>query len=335
MFNPLTDRLPVPSALEVTGASARLPALKTALLDEIGRLRPADVAAVAATLENNAEILTVLLQAMSQVITNYERYTNWQMLQMLVVWAEKSNLDARAADFGLKRQVIRQGDPDAIPPVPDETESDDDLRLRTLLAPHGFATTGSRTAYRFHALTLGEKPRVTIESPDTGVVTLTYRFPASGVAAKVLDASARMLEPGTGKVGVWILSREAENGVPDAELLGYVQAYMDRDDVGLESDMISVYAASPQAYEIHAVLHGKNTPDGQIDVDAIQNELSRYTRNAMRLEGRVDLSMLYYLLQSPQTVTSVELKSPRASVVADHTQAPFCTGIRLEVVYDL
>lgn len=335
MFNPLTDRLPVPSALEVTGASARLPALKTALLDEIGRLRPADVDAVAATLENNAEILTVLLQAMSQVITNRERYVNWQILQMLTVWAQDSNLDARAADYGIKRQIIRAGDPNAVPPIPDEMESDDDLRLRTLLAPYGFATTGSRTAYRFHALTLGEKPRVTIASPDAETVMLTYRFPTESTPAKVLDASARVLEPGTGKVGIWILSRETENGVPSQALIEQVQAYMNRDDVGLESDIITVHAASPLEYEIHAVLHGKNTPDGQIDVDVIRDELSRYTRNAMRLEGRVDLSMLYYLLQSPQTVTSVELKTPQTSVVADHTQAPFCTGIRLEVIYDL
>ena len=334
MFNPLTDRLPVPEALEVTGATARLPDLKQALIDEVTRLRPADAAAITETLENNAEMLTVLLQAMSQVITTRERRANWQMLQMLLLWAEKSNLDARAADFGIKRQVIAEGDPDAIPPIPDEMESDDDLRFRSLLAPYGFATTGSRTAYKFHAMTLGEKPHVTIASPEAGTVTVTYRFPDDSATAKVRDASPRVEEPGTGKVGVWLLSREAENGVPGEELLATAQAYLRREDVALETDIITVYAGQPLEYKVRATLHGKNTPDGLIDAEAIRQELETYTRNALRLEGIIDESVLYYLMQKPQSVTSVDLLEPAGTIRADHTQAPYCTGIELEVVYD-
>jgi phage-related baseplate assembly protein len=335
MFNPQTDRLPIPDALTVTGATARLPELKQALIDEVTRLRPADAAAIVSTLGNNAEMLTVLLQAMSQVITTRERRANWQMLQMLLLWATDSNLDARSADFGIKRQVIAEGDADAIPPIPAEMESDDDLRFRSLLAPYGFATTGSRTAYRFHAMTLGEKPRVTIESPEDSVVTLTYRFPDSTAVAQVRDASARVLVPGTGKVGVWLLSREAENGIPSDELIATAQAYLTREDVALETDIISVFAGAPLEYKVRATLHGKNTPDGLIDESAIREALDSYTRNAMRLEGRIDISMLYYLIQQFQTVTSVDLLEPAESVVADHTMAPYCTAIELETVYDL
>ncbi|GDX06638.1 baseplate J/gp47 family protein [Buttiauxella sp. A111] len=335
MFNPLTDRLPVPDALKVTGATARLPELKQALIAEVTRLRPADAAAITATLENNAEMLTVLLQAMSQVVTTRERSANWQMLQMLLLWAQGSNLDARAADFGIKRQVIARGDPDAIPPIPDEMESDDDLRFRSLLAAYGFATTGSRTAYKFHAMTLGEKPHVTIDSPEAGTVTVTYRFPDNSATAKIRDASPRVEEPGTGKVGVWLLSRETENGVPSDALLAQAQAYLRREDVALETDIITTYAGQPLEYTVRAVLHGKNTPDGLINVEAIRQELDTYTRNAMRLEGRIDLSMLYYLMQKPQSVTSVELHEPAETITTDHTQAPYCTGIALEVVYDL
>lgn len=335
MFNPLTDRLPEPSALLVTGATARLPELKKALIDQITRLRPEDVAAITETLTNNAEMLTVLLQAMSQVITVRERRANWQMRQMLLVWAKDTNLDARAADFGITRQIIDAGDSEAIPPIAPVMESDDDLRLRALLAPYGFATTGSRTAYRFHAMTLGEKPGVTIESPAAGTMTVTYRFPEESDAALVRDASARTTEPGTGKVGIWLLSREADNGVPGEALLASAQAYLDRDDVALESDIITVYPSSPLEYTIRARLHGKNTPDGHIDVEVIRTTLESYTLNAQRLEGRIDISMLYYLMQSPKSVVSVELLEPAESVVADYTQAPYCTGIELEPVYDL
>ncbi|WP_202303712.1 baseplate J/gp47 family protein [Dryocola clanedunensis] len=334
MFNPLTDRLPVPDALTVTGATARLPELKQALIAEVTRLRPADATAITQTLQNNAEMLTVLLQAMSQVVTNRERRANWQMLQMLLLWAEDSNLDARAADFGIKRQVIAEGDPDAIPPIPDEMESDDDLRFRSLLAPYGFATTGSRTAYKFHAMTLGEKPHVTIESPEAGTITMTYRFPDNSAPAKVRDASPRVEEPGTGKVGVWLLSRETENGIPSEELLAAAQAYLRREDVALETDIITAYAGQPLEYKVRAVLHGKNTPDGLIDVEAIRSELDTYTKNSLRLEGIIDESVLYYLMQKPQSVTSVDLLEPVETVRADHTQAPYCTGIELEVVYD-
>lgn len=334
MFNPLTDRLAEPDALVVTGATERLPELKAALLAEVEKLRPADVAAITETLENNAEMLVVLLQAMSQVVTTRERRTNWQLRQLLVLWANGSNLDARVADMGITRQVIKEGDPNAVPPIEAEMESDDDLRFRALLAPYGFATTGSRTAYRFHAMTLGEKPLVTIESPDAGTVTLTYKFPDESPPASVRDASARVIEPQTGKVGVWILSRETENGIPSSDLLATASKYLNRDDVALESDEITVYPAAPLEYTVKAVLHGKNTPDGLIDIDTITQTVETYTKNALRLEGRIDISVLYWLLQSPQSVVSVELLEPTESVVANHTQAPYCTDVNLEVVYD-
>lgn len=334
MFNPLTDRLPVPDALTVIGATARLPELKEALLAEVEKLRPADVEAITETLENNAEMLVVLLQAMSQVITNRERRANWQLQQLLVLWAKGSNLDARSAEMGVTRQVITKGDPNAFPPIEDVMESDDDLRFRALLAPYGFATTGSRTAYRFHAMTLGEKPTVTIESPSAGTVTVTYKFPEASPTARVRDASPRMEAPETGRVGVWILSREAENGVPSEELLSTAEKYLNRDDVALESDEITTYPAEPLEYKVKAVLHGKNTPDGQIDLDAIKTTVETYTRNAQRLEGSIDISILYYLLQSAQSVVKVDLLEPTESVEASYRQAPYCTGVELEIQYD-
>jgi len=105
--------------------------------------------------------------------------------------------------------------------------------------------------------------------------------------------------------------------------------------VALETDIITAYAGQPLEYTVRATLHGKNTPDGLIDAASIRQELDAYTRNAMRLAGRIDLSMLYYLMQKPQTVTSVELHEPAETITTDHTQAPYCTGIELEVVYDL
>jgi phage-related baseplate assembly protein len=151
----------------------------------------------------------------------------------------------------------------------------------------------------------------------------------------VRDASARVLVPGTGKVGIWLLSRETENGIPSDEVVENALEYLTREDVALETDIISVFPSSPLEYKVKAILHGKNTPDGLIDAEAVRESVDTYTRNAMRLEGRIDISMLYYLMQLPQTVTSVELQEPAASVVADHTQAPYCTGIELEVMYDL
>lgn len=66
-------------------------------------------------------------------------------------------------------------------------EDDQTVLQRALLAPYGFATTGSLPAYRYHAMTLGERPRITFDSVSEGEVVLRYTFDGTSRVAEVLD----------------------------------------------------------------------------------------------------------------------------------------------------
>lgn len=65
--------------------------------------------------------------------------------------AKEADLDQIGAAFNVKRQVIKPGDPLAIPPVEPELEDDAAFRERIQLSWAQLNTAGARNAYRFHA----------------------------------------------------------------------------------------------------------------------------------------------------------------------------------------
>ncbi|KAB7696789.1 hypothetical protein GBN26_15210, partial [Plesiomonas shigelloides] len=73
MFNPAIDRIPVPQALQYEPFSQKYPRLKQAFLQCLTAIRPEDVPAVEQTLENDAEILTILLQYLTEVMVFEDR----------------------------------------------------------------------------------------------------------------------------------------------------------------------------------------------------------------------------------------------------------------------
>jgi phage-related baseplate assembly protein len=333
VFNPQIDRIPEPDVLKVDGFEVVLATIKTLILERVMAMRPADTDAVAETLENDAELASIIAQACAMVVVNRERRLNDKIRQILLLWAKGSNLDARAADYGITRQVIFAGDPNAYPPIPDVMESDVDLLTRCLLAPFGFATTGSELAYRFHLMTLGDKPLITVTSPQPNRVVMTYDFPEGSRAGEVKDGRAKMAKAESGLIDCWLLSREGD-GTPSAELLDYANRYMNRSDIALASDVVSVKAATIKRYQIRMRLHGSNSPGGVIDKDPAKAELEAYAEGAHRLEGFIDPGRLYAIAHGHQTVVRAEVLEPAAPVECAVNEAPYCTGVTVEVVYD-
>ena len=333
VFNPQIDRIPAPDVLAVEGFEVVLASIKDIILERVMVMRPDDVDAVAETLENDAEIASIIAQACAMVVVNRERRLNEKIRQILLLWAKGSNLDARAAEFGITRQVIKPGNPAAYPPIPDEMESDIDLLTRTLLAPFGFATTGSALAYRFHLMTLGDKPKITITSPQPNRVVMTYAFPEHSRAGEVKDAQAVMSEPESGLVDCWLLARDG-NGVPSDDLLAYAQEYMNRQDVALVSDVLRLHKATIRNYAIRLKLHGSNSPGGIIDPAPVKADLEAYAEGARLLEGLIDPGRLYAISHAQQTVVRVEVLEPVGALVCVTGEAPYCTEVQVEVVYD-
>lgn len=333
VFNPQLDSIPEPDVLAVEGFETVLASIKAIILERVKTLRPDDVDAVTETLGNDAEIASIIAQACALVVVNRERRLNDKIRQILLLWAKGSNLDARAADYGITRQVIKAGNPNAYPPIPDEMESDVDLLTRCLLAPFGFATTGSELAYRFHLLTLGEKPTITVTSPQRDRVVMTYDFPASSRAGEVKDARAKMAKAESGLVDCWLLSRDG-TGVPSDDLIAYAQAYMSRADIALASDVVTLHKASIRHYAIRIRLHGSNKPSGVIDPAPIEAAFEAYAEGARLLEGIIDPGRLYAIAHSQQTVVRAEVLEPIALIECGIGEAPYCTGVEVEVVYD-
>jgi len=315
-----------PEIVKVEAFETLLEEFKAFVVSYVAAKDAALAARLQASLENEAELVTMLLEAFTVRLQTHSRQYNAKIKQMLAWWAEGSNLDARLADMGLERQVISEGDPSAFPPVEPVYESDESARIRYYLAPHAPAG-GSRLHYRREVVTLGERATVAIEVPSPGVVVATYTFSPDGNAAKVKDGNGRRTAPG--EVAVTVLGREG-TGVPDASLLAAVRKHFARDDVVPETDSVTVQAAAIKTYKIRAVAYINKGPDTSLVRASAIKELQAYADDCHILGGRVDPSWIDYQLHKGGAVR-IDLLEPLDPIVTTDGQAPFCTGIELEV----
>ncbi|MFL7961648.1 baseplate J/gp47 family protein [Pseudomonas kielensis] len=326
MLIPGQNQLAEPAIVTVEAFEDLLAEFKTFVVEYVAARSPASAAKLVDSLENESELLTLALEAFCVRLQTHERKYNARIKQMLAWWATGTNLDARLADMGLERQLLDPGDPAAFPPIPPVYESDDDARLRYYLAPHAPAA-GSRMQYRREIFTLGERPVVKVENASTGVVTVTYTFNPDGRAAQVKDGNARRTAPG--QVTVTVLSREGD-GTPSETLLDGVRQHFARPDVRPETDLVIVQAAQIKPYKIRVVAKINAGPDSGLTQVAAEQQLREYAEACHRLEGRVDPSWIDYTLHSAGAV-QVEILEPLQPIVTTAFQAPYCTGVEVEV----
>ncbi|WDH24127.1 baseplate J/gp47 family protein [Pseudomonas chlororaphis] len=327
MLIPGEHQLAEPAIVTVEEFEPLLAEFKTFVVDYVAQRSPANAQKLQASLANESELLTLALEAFCLRLQTHERKYNARIKQMLAWWATGSNLDARLADMGLERQLLDPGDPAAFPPVPAVYESDQDARLRYYLAPHAPAA-GSRMQYRREVFTLGERPTVTVESTDAGVVKVIYRFNPDGLAAQVKDGNARRTAPGD--VQVTVLSRDGD-GAPSAALLDGVRQHFARPDVRPETDRVTVQGADIQRYKIRVVAKINSGPDSGLTKVAAQQQLQAYADSCHRLEGRVDPSWIDYTLHSAGAV-QLQILEPLEPIVTTAFQAPYCTAVEVEVM---
>jgi phage-related baseplate assembly protein len=326
MLIPGQNQLVEPSIVTVEAFEDLLAEFKTFVIEYVGARAPERAAKLKVSLDNESELLTLALEAFCVRLQIHERKYNARIKQMLAWWATGSNLDARLADMGLERQLLDPGDPLAFPPIAPVFESDDDARLRYYLAPHAPAA-GSRMQYRREVFTLGERPAVNVETSSPGVVNVTYRFDPDGYAAQVKDGNGRRTAPG--EVMVTVLSREGD-GTASENLLDGVRQHFARPDVRPETDLVTVQAAQIKNYKIRVVAKINAGPDSGLTRFAAQEQLQAYADSCHRLEGRVDPSWIDYTLHSAGAV-QLEILEPVTPIVTTAFQAPYCTGVEVEV----
>lgn len=217
---------------------------------------------------------------------------------IMVAYASGSDLDHLAALFGVSRQILIPGDPQAIPPRDTIYEDDDRLRQRIPLSLEGFSTAGPVGAYIFHALK---------------------------ASAEVKDVS--VTSPNPGEVLVTVLSTQ-DNGSCDQDLIDTVSQQLNHEEVRPLTDKVLVQGATIITYQIQASLTFYHGPDRSLVMEQAQKQVDAYVKRQHKLGYDISLSGLYAALHPPG-VQKVTITSPTQDLVIEPDQAAFCSEINL------
>lgn len=299
---------------------------KSEYIAEITAIDPVLAIEVAAALEVDGDLFSKMGQMFCQYLIAHMERINEQARQMLPATSRANNLDHVVSLQSLERQILDPGDPSAFPPVAATKEDDDHLLMRFWLAPHAPAA-GSRLHYRFHAMTLDQRPEIKLEKPAENVVRVTYTFPETSIVSQIKDANGLQTVPGT--VAVTVLAN-AGNGVPSAGLLSSVTEYFNRDDVRPETDNVTVQAASIVNYTMDVVCTINKGPDTSVLNAAMTAALAQYSQDQHKLAGKIQRTYIAFLMHQAGA-SNVVVNQPAVDVSTTDIQAPYCTGINLVV----
>lgn len=214
----------------------------------------------------------------------------------LLALARGADLDQLAGNFNVKRLVVQEAKPLAVPPVALLMESDDSLRERAQMSWEGLSTAGPRQSYIFHA---------------------------RGADGRVADATAESPSPAVAVVTVQSLLGD---GTASADLIAAVKTYLSDDDRRPVADRLTVQGAQILRYQVKAKLYLLTSgPESEPILAAAEQSLLAYVSQRRRLAMEVSESALHAAL-FVEGVRKVVLEN-WVNIVATKAQAPYCTGI--------
>lgn len=288
----------------------------------------AEVAQLLTTgLRSPNESAALLLDAMILFRQQETRNDNYLALQEF----SETVTDSQMIDLivkryaNLTRQILSPADESSFPPKPAVMESDASLLLRYSLAPYGLSTTGTRMGYRFHALTIGERPQITVSVESDTVITQRFEFIKTDGVERPRDAQARMTEAYTGKIELRLLSF-AGNGTASQALCDSVLAYCSRDDIGQESNTLTVKSAEVLEFEIDIEVTEYSEPNQLIERSQMDKALQAYANEQHKLGGTIQHTRIYQIAHNHKAV-DITIKKPEADMNCTWQQAPYCTGV--------
>lgn len=219
---------------------------------------------------------------------------------VMLAYATGNDLDQLGAIFGTTRKVLVPAAPTAIPPRLAVMETDTDFRYRVTLALEGLSTAGPEGSYLYHALKVAGVKHATIVGPPT-------------------------VSPGNVLVTVLGLTG---NGAPSATVLSNVTQALNAESVRPLTDAVTVQGATIQNYTITATIFTFPGPDSSVVMAEAQASAQEFATQNHKVGNDINLSAIFAALHV-DGVQKVNLVSPAANIVCDHTQAPFCTAINL------
>lgn len=287
--------LPAPQVLETLDFETILASRKAAVL----ALLPEDEREAAANvLSLESEPATKLLQENAYQELLLRNRVNDAAKAVMLSFALGADLDQIGANTNVKRLVLVEADPDALPPVAEILEGDDAYRLRIQEAPDALSTAGPRNAYEFHA-----------RSAD----------------GRVLDA--RAVSPAPCEVVVAVLANSHDWQAP-ADLLQTVNAALSAEDVRPLGDLVSVVQGQVTDYELEAVVYVEKGPEAPIALNAARSNAAAISK-PLRPLGYSIYRNAYVAALKVEGVRNVVVKSPAEDILCGRTQAARCTGIRI------
>lgn len=226
---------------------------------------------------------------------------NDRIKALLLAYARGPDLDHISATYyRLPRELISEGDENAIPPIPPVYENDDRLRYRSQISYEGYSTAGPEGSYIFH--TLAASPFVkdaSVDSPSPGVVVVT------------------------------VLSSEGA-GEASVGLLDIVSTYLNDKTIRPLTDQVLVQSANVFPFVVRAELILFSGPDEAVVEKAALKALNEYLEARHRLGHDITLSGLYAALHQPG-VQQVNLLEPTQNIPMLRSEVAWNTDINITV----
>lgn len=217
----------------------------------------------------------------------------------MLAYAVDEDLDVIGANFDVKRLVIDEGDPNAVPPRERIMESNEAFRYRIQLSNRAKNTAGSADDYEFWALSAdGRVKSIATDSPK-----------------------------GTLTVIVSVLSHEG-NGAASAELIKSVKDTLTPKGTRPLSDEVVVQSATINEFAVVAELELFSGPDQSEVLKTAREQLDKWLSDSHRQGMDLTLDGFYASLRVPG-VYKVHLTSPAADIINDQFSAGYANSITL------
>ncbi|RQY11095.1 baseplate assembly protein [Burkholderia stagnalis] len=286
--------LPVPDALDALDFETLYARRKAALI----ALWPTpEQAEIAATVALESEPLARLLQENCYRELVMRQRINDAVRAVMLAYAQGSDLDQRAALFGIQRLVVTPADP--ANDIPAVYEDDDALRRRIQLAPQGFSVAGPSAAYESKAL---------------------------AVDGRLLDAKATRPQPGD--VLVTLLSRDGD-GTADDALCRKVEAALAAEDQRPLNDTVLARPAEIVRHRIRAKGYTRSAVGADVLIAQATKNARAYADKVRRLGVGVAESAIKGVCQAAG-LSRTELIEPAGDLPIGPTQASFCVDVVIE-----
>lgn len=283
--------LPAPDVLIPIDYENMLAAIKADLISRDPSLADA--------LSLESDPLTKLLESVAYLHMLKTNQVNQTAKAMLLAYATGTTLDHLASAVNVSRLLVKQGNPNAVPPMPDIYESDEAFRRRIQLEPER-ASAGSEGAYMFWALSSdGDVRDISVVTATAGVVTVYVQSHSELVASDILKEKVRQA--------------------------------VDNPNRKPFTDQVRIASGQPFGFDVQAELTLYPGPDKDVVMATARAELDKYLEKVRYLGYDVTISGLHHALHQAG-VQRVKLLAPLTDINLPKGKYANCTGVMLGAV---